>query len=59
MLEIDYAAIKFSEMRDDRDRWKRKAQELVAALRNIIAGNGGECGCAETARAAIAKAEQP
>jgi hypothetical protein len=31
------------------DRIKR----LETALRNIIAGNGGECGCAETARAAL------
>ena len=31
--------------------------ELLAAMRNITAGNGGECGCAETARATIAKAE--
>jgi hypothetical protein len=28
-------------------------ERLKAALRNIIKGNNGECGCAESARAAL------
>jgi hypothetical protein len=32
---------------------------LRAALKNIIAGNGGECGCAESARAALDAKDKP
>jgi hypothetical protein len=34
-------------------------ERLRAALRNILAGNGGECGCAETARAVLEQSMPP
>ena len=32
------------------ERLELEIERLRAALHNIIVGNGGECGCAETAR---------
>lgn len=40
-------------LREENCELRAEVTRLRAALQNIIAGNGGECGCAETARHAL------
>ena len=51
--EVERLTAELKEERRRRVKLEREVERLRAALQNIIVGNGGECGCAETASAAL------